>query len=217
MQGAASTVDLMVRDLQAESAATRRAWLDKKRDLSVADSERVERELDRADAFLETTARTLGRLQSDATRRAVMASVERGDAGDTHSQRSLLVAEFDRTHRGLRALRETATQPEPSVMARLDELWIRAVELDSRSVRTLAALDGAERVELATLRRRLAEEQSAVDRIGRRVERVDRDAADLATMVTQTGFGLLEDELFETIMRADRGIVDCTGCGRPRW
>ena len=208
VQGASSTVELLVRDLQAESSATRRAWLDKKRDMSVADSERVERELDRADRFLEESARSLRRIQSDATRRAVMATVDRGGQDETHADRSRLVSDFDRTHRGLRALRETADQLDAAALARLDELWLRAVELDTRSVRTLAALEAAEQAELATLRRRLGEEQAAVARIGLAVQRVDGDAVELATSVTQTGFGMLEDELFETIMRADRGIVD---------
>ena len=52
------------------------------------------------------------------------------------------------------------------------------------------------------------EERARVGRIGGDVDRVDAEAARVATAVTRTGFGLLEDELYETIMRADRGIVD---------
>lgn len=208
VQGAAGNVERVVRDLQAEASATRRAWLDKKRDLTVADSERVERELEKADRFLERAFRDLGRLQSDATRRAVMSTVERARGGETEGERGMLVEDFDRMHRGLRGLREQATDLEPAVMSKLDELWLRAVEVDGRAVGTLAALQRAEQTELGILRSRLAEEQARVQRIGVDVDRVDADAARLATAVTRTGFGLLEDELYETIMRADRGIVD---------
>jgi hypothetical protein len=93
-------------------------------------------------------------------------------------------------------------------MARLDELWIRTIEVDGRAVGTLSALRRAEQAELAILRRRLSEERARVETIGSDVDRVDADAARVATAVTRTGFGLLEDELHETIMRADRGIVD---------
>lgn len=208
VQGAAGNVERVVRDLQAEAAATRRAWLDKKRDLSVADSERVERELAKADRFLEQASRDLGRLQSDATRRAVMSTVERARGGETEGERSLLVEDFDRMHRGLRGLRDRAADLEPSTMSKIDELWLRTVEVDGRAVGTLAALERAEQTELAILRRRLAEEQARVESIGADVDRVDAEAARVAAAVTRTGFGLLEDELYETIMRADRGIVD---------
>lgn len=208
VQGAAGNVERVVRDLEAQASATRRAWLDKRRELSVADSERVERELDKAERFLAQASRDLGRLQSDATRRAVMSTVERPRGGETDGERSLIVEDFDRMHRGLRALRGEATDLDPATMAKLDELWLRTVEVDGRAVDTLAALKRAEQTELAILRRRLAEETSRVETIGRDVDRVDSDAARVATAVTQTGFGLLEDELYETIMRADRGIVD---------
>lgn len=208
VQGAAGNVQRVVRDLQAEAAATRRAWLDKRRNLSVADSERVERDLDKAEQFLIQASRDLGRLQSDATRRGVMASVQRSRGGETDNERALIVEDFDGMHRGLRGLRDRATDLEPAVMSKLDELWVRTLEVDGRAVGTLAALERAERAELAILRRRLTEESARVASIGEDVDRVDADAARVANAVTRTGFGLLEDELYETIMRADRGIVD---------
>ena len=66
--------------------------------MSVADSERVERELP-ARGLHRGDVAELGRLQSDATRRAVMSTVERTRGGEPMASASLV--ELDRMRRGL--------------------------------------------------------------------------------------------------------------------
>ncbi len=209
VQGVASTVGRLNQDLLAELAATRRAFIDKERELSVGDKERLERDIAAIDASLQQADRDLGRLQSDATRRAVMSSVPRARGGETETERGLLTEDFDRMHRGLRGLREgSSLGGAAATFSKLDELWLRSVESDARAVRTLAALGQAEGRELAVLRARLKEEAARVDNLDGEVARVDRSAGDVASAITRAGFGALEDSLYETIMRADRGIVD---------
>jgi tetratricopeptide (TPR) repeat protein len=209
VQSSATSVSRLNRDLQAELAATRRAWLDKRPEMSVADGERVGRELEKLDGFLTQAGRDLGRLESDAIRRSVMASVPRARGGETETERALLAEDFERMHRALRTLRDGApVSGSAELLSKLDQLWLRSLATDTKSVSTLGALTRAEGGELAILRKRLAEQTAAVTRLGGDLRRVDSDAEEVAAAVTRTGFGLLEDELFETIMRADRGIVD---------
>jgi len=115
-----------------------------------------------------------------------------------------VASEYDALRGQVVALRRGMSPFEATV----DDLWARTRALDLAAVRTRVKLDNAERSELSLVKKKLAEEIRIAASLAAEIESTDGGASGLATRITQAGFSLLEDELFSTIMEADRGIVD---------
>lgn len=209
VQAYAAGVNRESAELRAETVAVRRLLEERKASLSPAARQQVETALADAAGRLDTAAPALDRLVSEGTRRAVLSTVPAGPAESTDAGRGAIISSFDDLHRRLRELRPaSADSAVAGTLSRVDELWLRVSEAEASAVRVRGALDRAEDAEVAVLNQLLDTEEAAVAALSGRIDGVRLSALDLAARVTRVGFARLDAQLYESIMRADRGIVD---------
>jgi len=209
VQGEAFRISQLAVTLEAEIVATRRALEEKKNAMSVEDVNFVARELKNLEGDLEEVQRDLDALQSSSTRRAVMASVPKGRTDRSDSERSLIARDYDGLRDGVAGLRGKVTAGDRSVVfSRIDSMWNRLEAVDRKANSTREQLDTVELQELDLLRRRLGEETTTVRTLNGDLAQTQTSASVVAVEVTKANFGRLEDKVFETVMEADKGIVD---------
>ncbi len=209
VQSYAAGINREAEELRAETVAVRRLLEERKGGLSADTLKSVEVALGDASAKVEAAAPALDRLVSEGTRRAVLSTVPAAPEDRSDAGRAGLVQAFEDLHRRLRDLRPaTADSAVAATLSRVDELWMRVSEAESGAVRVRGALDRAEEAEVAVLNRLLNTEEAAVAALSGRIDGVRLSALDLAARVTRVGFARLDAQVYESIMRADRGIVD---------
>lgn len=209
VQQVAFRLDMDIADASAELEAHRRMLEAKRNQLSPDAITAAEALIADLGAALTRERQTADRLRSDSTRRSVMATIPRASSADTDSGRASLASTLDGLHRDLRAVRSRATAVEaPNTFARVDELWLRAADMDARADSTLVALEAAEKVELKLLREKLEEHTAKVLGLQTELKSAQSSSTALADAITRAGLSELERTLYNTIMEADMGIVD---------
>ena len=210
VQGLASRLAGVNKDLEAELKATRRVLSDNEAGLSSTEQLQVAAQLDALELELGVVGRELDRAQSPATRSRVMASlVRRNGASEQDRAWTSISDEYDSIQERLTSLRSRDTSAEArEIFSRSDTLWSRVDALGARSDATMARLSEGERRELDMLKRRLAVETTQVSRSTSDLGETRRDSDVLAADVTRHGFEMLDASFADTILQADMGIVD---------
>ena len=158
---------------------------------------------------LRSTIGALERSQNDATLRRVMRTVQDYSVADTGSERGQISGDFEALRADERALRtQIPVGGYADDVRSLDEHWERSRQIDRRALSVLGKLERAERAELSLMRSRLSEHMDAVVHISGDVASTSTSASTVASAVTRNGLDRVEDEFHETVMGADRGIVD---------
>ena len=162
-----------------------------------------------AEDELQSYISGLERTQGDATLRRVMRHVVGGSVAGTASQRGQISDDFDALRQDVSVYRRQVSNGDASAdFQKLDAYWDRSLGIDRRSLAVLGKLGRAESAELSLMRNRLALHMDAVVVIGGDVASMSTSAAVVSSAVTRAGIGRVEDEFNETVMGADRGIVD---------
>jgi len=209
VQQLALRLEMELVELGANLEASRRLLEQKKNQLDAGALAEAQRHVDELSQAIPEMKRKTDRLRSDATRRAVMATVPRSSTGDTDARRSELGKMLDTLHYDVRGLRAKATTPDaPVTFSKVDEAWLALTDLDARADRTLLALEKAEVTEVALLKEELKRLEGRIGELEGTAGKVDANATKLGIDITQAGFGDLERTVYHTIMEADMGIVD---------
>jgi tetratricopeptide (TPR) repeat protein len=207
VQHKAFQVQQIALDQQAQITAIRRRLRENASGLSPADVSKLRAALDKAQSGLRDQLNDLERAQGETVRRRVMSTVRGGTKVDTLAQRGLIGEDLTKLHRDLVAMRAEARAPA-SVYPKVDELWGRSESFARRSQQTLDKLEKAEQTELSAMRQRLSTEMDGMTGIGADLRGASIEMDTLASGITRRGIGRVEDAFDETVMGADRGIVD---------
>lgn len=209
VQSEAFRVSQLAASLQSEGAALRRALEEKAGSLTDEDEQRVRDELAEVRGELDEIQRDLETLQSPATRRVVMAPLPQGRNSDASNQRTMIVNDYGSLRTKVKGVRGAVSDPErTAIFSRSDALWARLDAIDARADVVRGDLGQAEQQELAILKRKLAEETETVRGLDGDLVAVQGTADDLSVEITRSNFARLQEQVFETIMEADKGIVD---------
>lgn len=209
VQGQAARLRAEVGAVEAEAAAIRRVLNDRRGEIDPADQERVLAELDDVGRKLDRVSATLVRLESDTTRRRIMASIPREGPGEGGRQRGFILQDLSDIRRDLARYARGVEDPEARRrLAEYDALWKRLDRLADKADAVTAHLDASESREREQLRARLRDESRVLGGLDQDVENTRSEAEGLAVDITRSGFGKLEQDLQDTVMRADMGIVD---------
>jgi hypothetical protein len=92
--------------------------------------------------------------------------------------------------------------------SRVDKLWAQSLDFEKRAHQTLLKLVRAERAELAIMRKKLAVEMGHMGSIEADLGGTATQMDGLSSGITLAGISRVEDAFDETVMGADRGIVD---------
>jgi TolA-binding protein len=150
----------------------------------------------------------LEQVQGKDTMRRVMSTIEFDDLASDDAERSMISAELEPFRKQVSSLRSRVPSTSAGVFVQLDDAWSRAKRADRKAVSVMGKLERAERTELAMMRSRLANEMEAVVGIGGDLAHTGSSAKKVASVVTRAGVGDVEGRFNETVMGADRGIVD---------
>ncbi|MEC9389986.1 MAG: tetratricopeptide repeat protein [Myxococcota bacterium] len=129
-------------------------------------------------------------------------------ASDVGAQRGLVGDDLSALRTNISALRRGASSTALSTFESLDSAWTRGSKVDRRAVSVMAKLERAEQAELALMRASLDEHARAVIGLNGELAKTNQTADGVASAVTRTGIGAVGAEFNETVMGADRGIVD---------
>jgi tetratricopeptide (TPR) repeat protein len=207
VQSTAFRAQQIALDQVAQVTAMRRRLRENPSGLSDAELREVGETLAQLDRSLKGDAADLDRLQGDTVRRRVMGTVPFEVAVDTGAQRGHIGDDFAALHGDLVAYRPRVSGAG-AAHREVDSLWVRANDVDSRATRTLDKLEAAESRELDTMRRRLAVEVEKLTRLTAELQSATRNMGLLGVAITQAGISDVGHRFEETVMGADRGIVD---------
>lgn len=208
VQALAFRLTEMVQNLQVEATAGRRLLKENESRLSSADVRFVRASLEQIDADLLTASQALDRLSSGATRRRVLTYVQ-PDRETDQSPQARLRSSYQGIHSRLASLRDQVPGADNNPFFRQsDDLWARVVSVDSQAKSALSNLSVAEKRELEQLKIRLAKETAELARSASELSEARLQADGLAAQATRRGFDALEDAFSNTVLQADKGIVD---------
>ncbi len=175
-------------------------------ELSDEDRASVSARLGEVKADLEHARGELARLQSEQVKLEASASQHRSQADSAGN--SAMIAGYDGLHDELAALRRHAPASEKDTARLIDGMWARLSGVDSKSESLASRLGSLESTELASIRRTLDRETREVSQ--QKNDYVSRSAAAdrLADEVTRDGLNGLRVEFSESVLEADKGIVD---------
>jgi tetratricopeptide (TPR) repeat protein len=174
----------------ASIAAMKRDLLQRRSELSADEVAALHRKIANAEALLKED----------------VAAMDGGQ--DIGSQRSLIGDDLIALRKDVSSLRAHSGSNAVRSYELLDAAWSRANKVDRRAVSVMSKLERAEQSELALMRKRLAVHMDAVVGINGDLSNTGSSAGVVASAVTRAGIGRVEDEFNETVMGADRGIVD---------
>ena len=197
----------VVLDQIAQVTATKRRLRENASGLNDGEISRIRVALDRVQAELKSQLDGLERIEGEAARRRVMSTVSSGPVADTGSQRKLIADDLRQLHTDLVAMRRQVGAPA-DVYGRVDQIWTQSEGFERRSAQTMGRLEVAERTELALMRTKLAGEVQSLGAIGGDLVGASSEMDSLARGITRAGIGRVEETFNETVMGADRGIVD---------
>ena len=168
----------------------------------------LRREILDAEARLRQDISELEQVQGKDTMRRVMSTIDADELASNEAERSMVAAELEPFRKQISSLRALVPPSSTSVFGQLDEAWGRAKRADRKAVSVMGKLERAEGSELAMMRSRLAYEMEAVVGIGGDLANTGSSAKRVASVVTRAGVDAVEGDFNETVMGADRGIVD---------
>lgn len=161
-----------------------------------------------AESRLRKDIGELEQVQGKNTMRRVMSTIDSDELDSVDAERGLVAAELAPFRKKVNGLRNLVASSHSGVFGLLDEAWGRAKRADRKATSVMGKLERAERSELAIMRSRLAYEMEAVVGIGGDLAATGSRATEVASVVTRAGVGAVEGQFNETVMGADRGIVD---------
>jgi len=129
------------------------------------------------------------------------------DASEGAAQRGLIAKGVAEIKSGLKVIRNSG-RDSSGLFQRIDKYWDRAERVERRSLSVMGKLERAEETELRLMRGQFSEQMELVVGLGVEHRAVFGEAEVLAADVTRTGIGHVEREFLDTVMGADRGIVD---------
>ncbi len=189
----------------AELQELKRRLSDNAGDLSQAEFMEVRREIAELEASLASDMGGLTNAAAPATKTRVMGAVR--SPGDLSVLRAKLGGDIGLLHEDVLPVRRRLAGQE-AVFGELDVAWERATAVEQRAQAVMAKLERAEAVELKQMRVELTKHMDAVVALNSELGAVSGTADTLAADVTREGIGRVEGEFNETVMGADRGIVD---------
>ena len=149
----------------------------------------------------------LYRLQDEHDDLQAAAKKQRDSANEAGN--AAMKSGYDGIHGELAALRRHVTSSDRTVVtSRIDGMWRRLDAMDANGQSLGGKLGNLEKTELSGLKRRLEAETRSVS--AQRTDYLTRSAqADgLADEVTREGFEELRVEFADSVLKADKGIVD---------
>jgi hypothetical protein len=161
-----------------------------------------------AESRLRKDIGELEQVQGKDTMRRVMSTIDSDELDSVDAERGLVAAELAPFRKKVNGLRNLVASSHSGVFGLLDEAWGRAKRADRKATSVMGKLERAERSELAIMRSRLAYEMEAVVGIGGDLAATGSRATKVASVVTRAGVDAVEGQFNETVMGADRGIVD---------
>ncbi|MCB9761535.1 MAG: tetratricopeptide repeat protein [Alphaproteobacteria bacterium] len=183
-----SSIDLEIARLQGELLYLEESWL-----LSETSGETADR------------IRALRKEREDVAREAGEAAAEGREGSGPEAQ----ITAYAELRKKLQLLRSKATSTDARQVAnRIDAMWDRLARVSSGAASLESSLGGLEAGELGTIRARLEAEKVVVSETDAQVSTYMVEAEALSTDVTRAGFNTLGDTFAESILRADKGIVD---------
>lgn len=195
--------------LQVEATATRRFLKENESRLAAADVRTVRTALEQIDQDLLIASQSLERLGSSATRRRVLSPVVPGAREEDTSPSAQLRGSYATLRGRAGALRGRVSGGEATAFFRQnDEVWSRLQAVDQQAQAALQNLGVAERRELEQLKIRLATETADLARNASELSESRLRADALAADATRRGFDALEMAFSDTVLQADKGIVD---------
>jgi len=207
VQQKAFQVQQVALDQRAQVTAIRRRLRENAAGLNDADVVQVQRGLDQVQSDLRDHTDALERSQGENTRRRVMTTVSGGVAVDTIAQRSMIGDDLRRLHQDLVEMRRGVSAPTDAYR-RVDSLWSLSENFEQRASQTFSKLEQAEQAELAIMRDRLSQELAGMSGLGGDLSGTSDEMNSLAKGITRAGIGRVEGTFDETVMGADRGILD---------
>ncbi len=208
VQAEASRVGSEVSILRADLAALERAFRERSPTMLADAREAVDASVAELRAVVERLERDIASASSDARRRTLLSSIPGARTSDSIASVASIGQALEALHREVRDLRSKNPSAEAATLSRLDELWIRISDMDTRAGQTLSVVDQVEKTEVAILGRKLEEQERAVGHLHGNVAQVASSADAIAVGITRDSLETLEGRLHETIMEADMGIVD---------
>jgi tetratricopeptide (TPR) repeat protein len=207
VQSVAFRAQQLARDQLAQITSLKRRLREDVSGLNEVDRREVADELARMERALKVESADLDHLQGSTVRRRVMGSVSNQIVVDTGTQRSQIGDDFVVLHRDLVDFRRHLTNVDAGLRT-VDKLWDRTTELDRRAVDALSKLEVAEQRELDTMRRRLSVEIELLGTLDVELGAATGEMDGLGVAITHTGISQVAERFDETVMGADRGIVD---------
>ncbi len=201
----AAKVAIQVDELDTQATELKARLVDS--ELDEDDRSEVSARLGQIQDDLAHARRELYRLQDEQDDLEAAASKQRGTADAAGN--AAMKAGYDKLHGELAALRRHVTSSDRSVVtSRIDGMWRRLDTMDDNADVLGGKLGSLEKTELSGLRRRLDTETRNVT--GQRSDYTSKKAqADgLADEVTREGFSELRVEFADSVLKADKGIVD---------
>jgi len=169
----------------------------------------MKRELSRRSSELSAEERSMMRSQiANAEARLSEDIAAMGARTDVGAQRGLVGDDLASLRDDVNALRATAAPSATATFESLDSAWSRGLRVERRAVSVMGKLERAEQTELTLIRSSLAEHTQAVLGLNGEISATGRNAGAVASAVTRSGIGSVGAEFNETVMGADRGIVD---------
>ena len=173
--------------------------------LSGAEISEIHRRIAALEAGLQNDMGGLAQAASPATKRRVMSTV--GGGADAAGKRRVLAEDLAALRDEIVPLRRKASEARDA-FGGLDEAWDRALKVERRSLSVIGKLERAEASELQQMRAQLSAHMDAVIAMNSEFSDVSGTANVVAAGVTRAGLGRVEGEFSETVMGADRGILD---------
>jgi len=197
------------KDLETQRSATRLILEEQGENLSKKERLEVEAGLAKLERELEEIKAKLAQVQSAGTRQSILDDIPEVRAEDTDKQRNLIASDYEELHDDLAGYRASIVDAgASSFFTSTSDMWERVERLDNVANTTLTKLNAAEKIELGVVRKLLEQERKSVVGLISDVSETGAETEVLSYDIAETGLTKLEDELQDSIMNADRGIVD---------
>jgi hypothetical protein len=198
-------VRIQVEELTAQSASLETQLA--AAELGAEDRSRVEQELTAVKADLAHAAQSLDGLDKEQAALNSKAFEEESQGASLGNR--ILAEGYEELRKQLANYRRHVTDPDKARFTReVDAVWTQAGAMNSHIASLMERIDSLEGTELATLRKRYAEEVVNVADSRAELDVKGPEAAVLADAATRNGFRRLRETLAESVLKADKGIVD---------
>lgn len=205
VQAVAAQSGQVAAEQMAQIRALKQRLVTNSSQLSEAEIADIHRTIADLESGLKGDLGGLENAASAATKRRVMSTV--GGGGNSARQRGLVADDLAALRDGASALRSSISSSS-DILTRLDDAWNRSMQVDRRSLSVMGKLERSELVELEQMRKKLAHHMNAMISLTSDYGDASGSAEEVSSKVTRVGIGRVEDEFTETVMGADRGIVD---------